>query len=44
MFTVEPRITVNQLLQALLSDGIYLFLGAAFGVERSQFSGAEVGF
>jgi phosphoserine phosphatase RsbU/P len=30
MFTVDPQIAVNQLLQALLSDGIYLFLGAAF--------------
>jgi sigma-B regulation protein RsbU (phosphoserine phosphatase) len=30
MFTVDPRITVNQILQALVSDGIYFFLGAAF--------------
>ncbi len=30
MFPADPRITVNQLLHALLSDGIYLFLGAAF--------------
>lgn len=29
MFTIDPRITVNQFLQALLGDGIYLFLGAA---------------
>ncbi|MEI9979680.1 MAG: PP2C family protein-serine/threonine phosphatase [Edaphobacter sp.] len=30
MFTPDPRITVNQLLHALLNDGIYFFLGAAF--------------